>query len=261
MRNYFITTHIPLPWEIPFDHTVIGVEGHIPKEKNSIAAGSIISKMLDSETALGGLRGLMAINNQLEGKPDNSSVFMGTYRLFLSKESQSDWLSPTLQENLIISPEKFNDEWPSLIATEIPPGIDIMIPAARLLPDTLLGQYSRVHHLDDLLFATACAVRAGLLEPLTVPKMLSSNTLIPYGIFASNKKFRYEFNDRLWWCIQEFYKTHYKPRNGYQRRVIDFAFERITSMALVQMIIRNNLNCISCRNIWVSNDGNYQPSM
>ena len=260
MSNFFVTTHIPLPWDIPFPHTLIGVEGYIPKEENSIAASNVISKLLDSETAFGALRSLIPINSSIEDMDDNATIFTGTYRLFLGKETEKDWLSPVLQENLIISPTELDSKWKSIIATELPVGIDILIPAPRLLPDTILGQYSRVHHLDDLLLATGCAIRAGLLEPLSVPKMLSSNTLIPYGNFASKKEMKFDFNQRLWWCAQEFYKHHYKPRNGYQRRVIDFVFERITSMALIQMIINKNLQCASCRNIWISNDGNYIPS-
>jgi len=261
MTEYFITTHIPLTWEIPFKHITVGVEGYHPIEENSVAASNIITKLLDSETAFGALRSLMAINSIIEKSDKNTSIFTGTYRLFLSKEINKDWLSPILQENLIISPHELNSNWRNLIALDLPEGVDIMIPAPRLLPDTVLGQYSRVHHLDDLLYATGCAIRAGLLEPLSVPKMLSSNTLIPYGNFASKKEIKHDFNERLWWCAHEFYKNHYIPRNGYQRRVIDFVFERITSMALIQMIVNKNLNCVSCRNIWISQDGNYKPSI
>ena len=166
-----------------------------------------------------------------------------------------------MQENKVISPQDLSSNWREIIATEIPSDVDIMIPAPRLLPDTLLGQYARVHHLDDLMLAVGCAIRAGLLDPLTVPAMLSSNTLIPYGNFASRKPLRQDFNQRLWACALDFYKNHYVPRVGYQRRVIDFVFERISSMAVVQMVVKNQLRCFSCRNIWVSSDGAYKPSL
>jgi hypothetical protein len=179
----------------------------------------------------------------------------------LSKEINEDWISPIMQENKIISPEDLKNNWDEVIATEIPEGIDIMIPAPRLLPDTLLGQYARVHHLDDLLLAVACAVRTGFLDSTSVPYMLASNTLIPYGNFAAKKSIRQEFNQKLWSCVLDFHKNYYIPRVGYQRRAIDFAFERVTSMAIIQMIIKNKLSCVSSRNIWISNNGAYNASI
>lgn len=257
--KYFVITHKAPPWSIPFPHSEVGVEGYIPPFGNGIAAGEIMSRSLDSETALGALRGIPVINNALEAVADDEAVFVGSYRLFLSAEMSSNWLDYSLQDNAIITPEQLHASWHSTIATSIPEGVDILIPAPRLLPDTVLGQYSRVHHLDDLLFAVGCAIRANLLDPLLVPKLLSSNALIPYGLFAATKRFRYEFNDRLWWCVMKFYKEFYIPRTAYQRRVIDFAFERVVSMLLMQRIVREELRCMSCRNIWVSEDGVYRP--
>jgi hypothetical protein len=110
------------------------------------------------------------------------------------------------------------------------------------------------------MLAVGCAIRTGLIDPISVPTMLSSNTLIPYGIFAARKSIRCEFNQKIWACALDFYKNYYIPRSGYQRRVIDFAFERICSIALVQMITKAKLRCVSCRNIWVSPDGIYRQT-
>ena len=258
--SYFITTHMELPWEIPFEHIEIGLEGYTPSKGAGISAGSIISRLLDMETAFGGLRGLMAINSLLENLSDDEEIFVGTYRLMLSQETQDNWISPVMQENRIISPSALAENWQKIIAVELPKDTDILIPAPRLLPDTILGQYSRVHHLDDLLLAVGCAIRAGLILPLSVPRMLESNTLIPYGNFASNKKIKFDFNERLWWCVQDFYKRYYVPRVGYQRRVIDFVFERVASMAIMQMIVNQQLRCKSARNVWISLDGAYNQS-
>jgi hypothetical protein len=257
-HNYFVIAHQDFPWQIPFEHQVIGVEGYSPT--HGVAAGSVISRQLDSETAFGALRAMMAINQQLNDQEDFAPVFMSSYRLFLGQETHEDWLSPLMQENRIISPDELTNNWQNIIATDMPSGVDIMIPAPRLLPDTLLGQYARVHHLDDLMLAVGCAIRAGLLESISVPTMLSSNTLIPYGLFAATKSIRQEFNQKLWSCALDFYKHHYVPRSAYQRRVIDFVFERISSMAIVQLITRRKLNCVSARNIWVSSDGVYRPT-
>lgn len=261
MANIFIITHKDIPWEFPFGHKIIGIEGYKPNKESGFASSDNISKLLDSETAFGAMRAMPTINEILKTKLETETVMIGSYRLFLGKETCNDWLSPALQENKIITPLELKNNWENLITTEIPNGIDIIIPAPRLLPDTILGQYSRVHHLDDLLFAAGCAIRAGLIDSISVPQMLSSNTLIPYGLFASSAKIRIEFNDRLWWCAQQFYKEHYIPRTGYQRRVIDFVFERINSMSIAQMIIKKELKCISARNIWISENGEYQPSI
>lgn len=258
--KYFVITHKEVPWEIPFPHVEVGVDGYSPSSEKGLAASEILSRALDAETALGALRGIPVINHALESVPDEEVVFVGGYRLFLGREMTGNWLDCSLQENLIITPEQLSSSSESFIATSIPDHVDILIPSPRLLPDTVMGQYSRVHHLDDLLFAIGCAIRANLLDPLLVPILLSKNTLIPYGLFAARKKLRYEFNDRLWWCIMKFYKEFYFPRTAYQRRIIDFAFERVTSMILIQRIIRDELRCMSCRNIWVSSDGVYRPS-
>jgi hypothetical protein len=259
--NFYIVTHKPIKWELPFAHRVIGVEHFDPGIESGISASNVISRSLDSETAFGALRSLMPMNQDLDGVHDETPIFCGSYRLFLGKEMNRDWLSPILQENKILKPIEIKSDWSNIIATEMPDDIDILIPAPRLLPDSVIGQFSRLHHLDDLLLAVGCAIRSGLLDTLSIPKMLSSNTLIPYGNFAAKKSIRYEFNKRLWNCALDFHKNFYTPRIGYQRRVIDFAFERVISMAIVQMIIKNNLQCASCRNIWVSDDGVYTPSL
>lgn len=258
--NYFVVTHQEIPWVIPFSHQVIGVEGYTPDDSVGIPAASIISRLLDSETAFGALRAMMPINFQLTNQDDTASIFTASYRLFLGQETNQNWLSPVMQENRIITPDDLMNNWQNIIATEIPDDVDIMIPAPRILPDTLLGQYARVHHLDDLMLAVGCAIRVGLLDSLSVPMMLSSNTLIPYGNFAARKSLRHEFNKKVWLCVLEFYKSHYIPRTAYQRRIIDFVFERVISMAIIQMIAKKNLHCVSCRNIWVCPDGVYKPT-
>jgi hypothetical protein len=260
--KYFVITHKKLPWEIPFPHVEIGVDGHVPPdEKKGLAASEILSRTLDGETALGALRGMPVINHALESVADDEMVFVGSYRLFLGREMTANWLDCSLQQNAIITPEQLAISWERTVATSIPDDVDIMIPSPQLFAETILNQYSRLHHLDDLFFAVGCAIRANLLDPLLVPTLLSSGIMIPYGLFAAKKKFRYDFNDRLWWCIMKFYKEFYVPRTAYQRRVIDFVFERVTSMILMQRIVREELRCMSCRNIWVSPDGVYRPSV
>jgi hypothetical protein len=257
---FFIVTHKPIPWIIPFNHRVIGVEGFKPDLTSGISAADVISKSLDSETAFGALRSNMAVNIELAEYADDASVFLGNYRLFLSSEFSDNWLDTSMMNNRIISPDELSINWSNIIATEIPAGVDILIPAPKSMPHSVMGQYMGNHHLDDLLFGVGCAIRSGLLDPTSIPQMLLSTTLIPYGNFAAKKSIRVEFNQRIWSCALDFYKNYYIPRSAYQRRVIDFVFERIASMAIVQMVTKFKLNCVSCRSILVSTDGNYSIS-
>jgi len=261
MSNFFVISHQQPDWKIPFDHKLVGVGGFSPK--GGFAARDVISHALDNETALGALRAVPLIAEEIKKLRVDEPVFVSSYRVFLGKETTNDWLSPILQEFQIVSPEKFEADHDTLVMKEVPSGVDIVIPSPRLLPDTILGQYSRLpgHHLDDLLFGVGCAIRAGLLNGLLVPKLLSSNVFIAYnGIFASSAKFRLDYYDRLWWAVNEFYKHYYLPRFGYERRVIDFVFERVTSMALMQLIVDQKLSCLSARVTLVSETGQYVAS-
>lgn len=263
LRNgmkYFVTSHKPLETPPPYMTHLIGVEGFDPGDKG-VAAGNVLTRGLDLETGLGALRALMPMNHCLEKSPDDEPIFTGSYRLFLGKESTTDWLSPILQENKCVTTADFASSWKDLIALEIPDDVDMLIPSPRLLPDTVLGQYMRVHVLEDLLHAVACAIETGFLDPVSVPYMLQSNTLIPYAAgFASSTKMRRSFNESLWETVMEFYRKHYVQRSGYQRRVMDFVFERVVSMHLVQKITKEGLRCRACRNIWVTDDGKYAQS-
>lgn len=258
--QYFVISHRKVDTPLPAGARVIGVEGYVP-EASGVAASSVITRALDDETALGALRALPVILDQLEKVAPEESVFVGTYRLFLGSETSADWLSPAMQENRCLSFDQVRAESADVICTKIPDDVDILIPSPRLLPDTILGQYMRVHILDDLLMAVGCAIRTGLLDPISVPYMLQSNTLIPYGNFAARAGFRKTFTAKVWDTVMEFYRHHYRPRAGYQRRVIDFAFERVISMALVQHITKEKLRCRACRNIWITPDGTYAPSL
>lgn len=258
--EYYVVTHKALEIALPQATAVIGVEGYDPGT-SGVAVKNVISAALDSETGFGALRAIPATNHLLEGKPDSTPVFTGSYRLFLGSEQIEDWLNPLLQENRCITYDEFSVDWQSILALSIPDDVDILIPSPRLLPDTILGQYMRVHMLEDLMFAVGCAIRNGFLDPVSVPYMLQSNTLIPYGNFAASAKIRKAFNEKLWKTVLDFYKNYYVPRIGYQRRVMDFVFERVVSMALVQMITKEKLRCRACRNIWVTESGEYKATV
>ena len=261
MNNpYYIVTHKEIPWTLPFNHFLIGVDGYAPDSKLGLATAEVLSKNLDSETTFGTLRSLMPINQDLNNYNNDVTVFWGSYRLMLSKEFNEDWLSTSMADNRIVSPEELDKKWMDIVATEMPNGVDIIVAAPKQMPHSLMGQYMGNHHLDDLMFGVGCAIRFGLLDPTSVPQMLASTTLIPYGNFAAKKSIRFDFNQKVWDCALYFYKHYYRPRTGYQRRVIDFVFERIISMAIVQMIVRLELKCVSSRSLLISNNGQYSIS-
>ena len=67
-KKYYIITHQKMPWKLPFEHKLVGVEGFSPDLKEGIP-NDVISKLLDYETAFGGLRSLMTINNEIKDYP------------------------------------------------------------------------------------------------------------------------------------------------------------------------------------------------
>ena len=69
-KKYYIITHQKMPWKLPFEHKLVGVEGFSPDLKEGIS-NEVISKLIDYETAFGSLRSLMAINNDIKDDPDS----------------------------------------------------------------------------------------------------------------------------------------------------------------------------------------------
>ena len=104
------------------------------------------------------------------------------------------------------------------------------------------------------------AIRSGLIRPEIAVNQLESNILIPFGLLVAKKAIKLEFLDRLWFCVMSFYKEHYIPRTGYQRRVMDFVFERIISMAIFELISKNNYKVASAEILRVSVDGFYKKT-
>ena len=166
-----------------------------------------------------------------------------------------DWHMAQQNYVIDITPEKLTA---SNVCTDLPPGIDILLPSPMLLPCSILRHYSNSHILDDLLMGVSMAIRYGLVSKQVALDQLESNVLIPFGMFAAKRDIKLEFLDRLWATAINFYRDHYIPRVGYQRRVIDFVFERITSMALIQLISQNKYCVASADFLRVSNDGSYK---
>lgn len=142
--------------------------------------------------------------------------------------------------------------------TEIPPEFDIIVPAPMTFKTTVVEQYHESHILEDLMFGMGLALRAGLISGDVVSRQLNSNKMIPFGTFAARKAIKSEFLERIWWCALEFYKTMYIPRSDYQKRVIDFVFERIASFAAAEMIESGRYSIGYSRVVRISVDGIYR---
>jgi hypothetical protein len=254
--NLTVITHKEIPWAIPVPHTIIGVEGFLPLN-NGISAKDYISASLDLDTGFGALRAIPAMMNLIEKGDDSIIHFSSTYRLFMGSKLFSNWRVTQPDGIVDITPEKLT---PSSIRTVLPPDFDILIPAPLALPCSILHQYHNSHILDDLLVGVSLAIRSGLVRSEIALNQLESNALIPFGMLITKKAIKLEFLDRLWFCIMGFYKEHYIPRTGYQRRVMDFVFERITSMAILELISKNNYSVASVEMLRISGDGIYKKT-
>jgi hypothetical protein len=253
-QAHFVITHKPIEWRLPFSHTVIGVEKYVPEV--GFAAGDFIGEKLAGETSLGTLRAIPAILKNVEGLPSSAQIFHSHYRLFLSSAIRTRWASRLGRPKVITPSELLRS--PKIILTAIPTGLDIISPAPMTFKTTVVEQYHESHILEDLMFGLGVALRAGLISGNVVSRHLNSKQMIPFGNFAAHKSVKTEFLERLWWCALEFLKSMYVPRSDYQKRVVDFVFERITSFALAEMIESGRYNVGYSRVVRVSADGIYR---
>lgn len=259
--KYFVLNHAPYGWHIPFDIIEIGLGGYIPKP--GIRASTYIGDFLDSEVAFGGLRSCAAVRATLASCDPTESVFLGSYRMFMGKQLEENWRIAMPQEvaRQIVSPQVFEENFESLVALELPQNIDVLICTPINFGYSVIQHYSASHHLDDLMLAFSCAIRAGLVTQAAASAFLTGTTLIPYGFFASSAKLRMDLFERLQWCATEFFYKHYVPRDGYQRRAIDFAFERVIATYLFELVHKEGIRTAASKPILVSPTGNYEKTL
>jgi len=258
--THFIVTHQSIQWEIPFEHIKIGIGGYKPK--NGVCAEYYIGEQLDQNHAFGGFRAALPLKMMSQNLNPNETILCSSYRMFLSKMFNDTWSHAQDFGNRhhIVTSETFLNNHENLILQELPAGIDLVICSPVVFPCSIIEQYT-CHFLDDLLFAIGCAVRAGLINQNLAAKVLSGKVMIPFSFFGSKKSFRLDFVDRLLWSVNEFHEKYYIPRDGYQRRCIDFAFERVTAIALQQEIIERKLMVKSSTPIFISDSGGHIASM
>ena len=258
--KHFVISHQPFDWKVPFEHIEIGVGGYTPI--NGIGAKDANGALLDMEVAFGGIRSARTIQNIISKSDENETVALSSYRMFLGKNVSDQWNSavPFDSRHRIVTPEFFLENHSSLVAQELPPDIDLMICSPVAFPCSVLEQYT-AHHVDDLMFAVGCAIRGGLIDAKLAARVLTNNVLIPFGLYTSKAKFRYDMTDRFLWCVDDFYRKHHIPREGAQRRSIDFAFERVLSICLYGKIISENLRVASSIPVLISQTNSHTSSI
>jgi len=258
--KYFIISHAPYSWKIPFEITEITVDGYV--SLNGVRASKYIGKKMDSEIGFGGIRAYSAINAIISNCDPEEAVFVGSYRTFIGKKVEENWrvALPSDHARLIVSPEIFEESYQTLVALDLPCNVDILIGTPLNFGYSVLQQYAAAHHLDDLLLAVSCAIRAGLVSQAAAAAVLSGSIMIPIW-FASSAKIRMDFNERMQWCATEFFYKHNIPRTDYQRRVIDFAFERVVAIYLYQLVNTEGIRTAASKQIVVSPTGFYQKTI
>ena len=258
--KYIVVSHAPFPWKIPFEHIEIGVGDYTPEQ--GLTSKVFSGNSLCAIDALGGARAMPALRSVLMTCAPNETVFASSYRMFMGKTVEPNWVNahPEASDRLMVHPTEFETNYQNLIALELPSDVDFMICAPLNLGTPIISHYQASHHLDDLLHACGCAIRAGLIRAQTAAMLLTSNVFIPYGYYASTANFRLDLTDRLLWCMEEYFFKHHIPREGYQRRSIDFAFERIMGACLYEKVTEPGIRVAASRPVLVTETGSYSRS-
>ena len=238
----FVITHKPVEWEIPFEHQLVTVNGY--KQEGAIDASDFIGDLnLNRTFAMFG--GIAAILENIKDLPDDDHIVVYGYRTYFGKtlhsnielavpENATNLDNPEFQFRELVTPDALQATWKDRLLLEFPKDYELVIARPLNLLGTLLSQYSKIHHLDDLFFGLAEAVRAGLLNQHITADLLSQPVFLSQ--FASKVSFFRNLYERVWWLCKQLYTKHYVQRSGYQERSINFTIERIISIYLMQKV-------------------------
>jgi hypothetical protein len=248
----FVVTHKPIEWNIPFEHQLVTVNGY--KKEGAIDASDFIGDLnLNRTFAIYG--GIAAILENIKDLPDDDHIVVSGYRAFLGKELHSN-IEVAVPENVanvenaefkfrdLITPDSLQETWKEKLLLEYPKEYELIIARPLNLPVSLLEQYARFHHFDDLLFGLAEAVRSGLINPHLTANFLTKPIFLSQ--FASKVSFLRDLYERVWWIAKQLYAKHYVQRNGYQERSINFTIERIISIYLMQKVYVEKVPTACC---------------
>ena len=259
---HFVITHKPLDYEVPFIHKLISVGDDLIV--GALKASEFCGDKINSETSLGSSRSLPAILKLTELLNNDEPVFISSYRMFMGADLEDTGFTsvPINHSRTIISKNFLLKNYNSLILNKIPDGIDIVISKPINFKISIISQYASAHHVEDLLNGISLAIELGLIDPLIAAHKISGNVLIPFGFLAARKTLRLRFLRDMWRFITAYYQAFgNKLRIGYQQRYIDFVLERIFSIYIYQMIHKESLKFLTSKPVFISDVGNYEPSI
>lgn len=112
----------------------------------------------------------------------------------------------------------------------------------RFPHERILGQYTIVHHLEDLLVFAKFLMKENILSPIDTAQFLLSDVIIPGSSIGvlSVENFR-KIYSVLFKASTFINDPNYIMRTGYQRRNMGFMLERLNSYLLIKGINEGNI--------------------
>jgi hypothetical protein len=263
----FIVTHKPLEWEIPFEHRLVTVNGY--KQDGAIDATDFIGELnLNRTFAFYG--GIAAVLENIKNLSDDDTIAVYGYRCYFGTSFKSDLDFHCLENcgnidneekglRKLITPDELYKSWENDVMVDFPDGCDVVIMRPTDLKISVLQQHALYHHVDDLMYATAIAIRSGLFGNKITAAVFSNSIFI--SAFASKVGFFRNLYERIWWIAKEFYKNHYIPRDGYNVRGINYLLERIVCIYLIQKIYVEQTPTLSTNQIVIDKNKIYTPTL
>jgi Domain of unknown function (DUF4422) len=264
--RHYVATHKKVDWVIPFPHRLITLDGY--SEPNALDASSILPReMLEDRTFAFYRAGWVAVADAKDMKDDDFICLEG-YRSYFGTQLSAD-VHRTVVENpselscaadglrTFMTPSVLQETWMSSILEEVPTGVDLIISRPVAFPCTMLEQYAVSHPIEDLLLGLGLAVRIGVLNEATLPRILNSNYFI--NNFVGRVSFFRKLYSFLYKVAFEFYSKLYIRRTDYQSRVINFILERIVSIYLIEKVYFEGVSTLTVNLNQITEDGIYRP--
>lgn len=256
MRIYIVTAK-EIEWDIPFDHKLITVGSY--KKQGAMYAADYIGSQMNSQRTFAFYRGVAAALEDIKEADENDHILVAPHRVYLGKNLSTDLytvFNDQLGRRKIITPDTLNQSWKSEILTEFPDGYDMVIARPFSVGSAIVRQHAAAHHLDDLLFGMACAVRAELISSDLAAYTLANPYLID-PLFATKISIYREIFQKILWIGKEFFNKYSLPRSGYQERAINFVLERILSAYLFEKVYVQKVPTLCSHLVHIDKDMEY----
>lgn len=264
--NTFIVAHQDFGYEIPFPHQLIGLDGF--SSNGAVGVDKYLPEYMRGDRTFASYRAGWGVLELLRQKGVCEQEFLGiwSYRSFWGCKFSAD-LSRMTVENIkedagneyafrtFQTPNELTNSWDKNVLLSVPDGIELIVTRPITFPITFAEQYASVHHFDDLMFGIGLAIRFGCISPTVAATVLSKKVFV-HGFVGRIALYR-ELYDKLFLIAEEFYKTNYIKRDGYQARSINFVLERICTIFIIQKIYFEKTPAVSANLIQISQDGQY----